>query len=675
MGITFSDPDADSDVDTTSWAAVTRAAGFDTFAASPTSANLKALVTDLSYPRVVPTYAAMTALSAANLSDNMVVKATARAVDDDGGEQEFVWDASATDTDDDATVLAHDTITPGRFKALNIIGRSFVRLEQWGADGTAANDRAAWQAWAASGKICELRPGRTYLLDRGLSVVSNSRLIGNGATVQIQVGSGGFNSTDRGDKFNANGQNTCAFYALARENVAFHDIVFTASASTERVVQLIQARDGFDDTQFHTSNILVRDMNVHAGGGLIGAHSIGEGAFLIENIRGLDCGITGTTWTTGTPQLTLVEVDSDPVSETPSRPGGTIRRIRCKNFLFSSNALTTYGQETDLVTLAGATLTRKSLAHYVDDLFADGVGEVLDCMANGARISNIRGENVIFVLKLIHGARYCVATNISGSGIGRGSVGGALITIAGTSTASSGDTMNNVISTCTVESFAVNDSAAVLFQQNTGTVGVPKRNTITGLRVLGDSNGDHYVKDNCTTDADNDNRVYLIDGSAAGTKTVSIVHADNTKVHAVNRAHTQLSLGANQAVTTLATLDFSVATVDPEGIADTANDKVAPKWPGLYLVEIGLRFATDLDDQDTVEIRCVGGGVTQVTRTTIAKSAEQDIVRASFHVLIKEQDIGSATADIYAQCAVEGATDATVLATVDRTGMWLTRVG
>lgn len=47
MAITYSDtPDVDTDADTLSWAAVTRASGFDTFAATPTSANLAALVTD-----------------------------------------------------------------------------------------------------------------------------------------------------------------------------------------------------------------------------------------------------------------------------------------------------------------------------------------------------------------------------------------------------------------------------------------------------------------------------------------------------------------------------------------------------------------------------------------------------------------------------------------------------
>lgn len=47
MAITYSDtPDVDTDADTLSWAAVTRASGFDTFAATPTSANFAALITD-----------------------------------------------------------------------------------------------------------------------------------------------------------------------------------------------------------------------------------------------------------------------------------------------------------------------------------------------------------------------------------------------------------------------------------------------------------------------------------------------------------------------------------------------------------------------------------------------------------------------------------------------------
>lgn len=46
MAIDITTPDVDGDADLTSWAAVTRAAGFDTWVATPTSANLRALITD-----------------------------------------------------------------------------------------------------------------------------------------------------------------------------------------------------------------------------------------------------------------------------------------------------------------------------------------------------------------------------------------------------------------------------------------------------------------------------------------------------------------------------------------------------------------------------------------------------------------------------------------------------
>jgi hypothetical protein len=124
----------------------------------------------------------------------------------------------------------------------------------------------------------------------------------------------------------------------------------------------------------------------------------------------------------------------------------------------------------------------------------------------------------------------------------------------------------------------------------------------------------------------------------------------------------------------LSTIDFSVAEYDPEGILVAASDKVTVKLPGLYMVTVGLRFSTDLDDQNVVDMRVIGGGVTQVCREVIGKSAGEPAVRATFHVRIQEQDIGSATSDIYVQAAAEGVGNATLLATTGYTGMWLTRV-
>lgn len=542
--------------------------------------------------------------------------------------------------------------------------------------GTAATDTAAAVAALAEASssyrpIEVQRNGNILRLNQGMSVGSNVRWIGNGVTHEVQVGSGGFNSTSRNDKYNQNAQNTCLFMignaagTAEREDVAFHDIVFGASAASERIIQLIVAQEGFDTSQLRLTDIYMKDLKT--GAALLEVNSLGDGSAWIENISARDCNVSGTTWTGG-PQTSVIEVDSS-VTDGGSKPG-VIRGVRGKTLSMTGSALSTYGNQSDLVTLANVLLATKSTAWQVSDLYADGVGEVLDCFANGAQISNVRGENIMFVLKFIHGARYCTATNISGRGISN-----ALISFAGTSSVGSGDTLQNVVSNATCETFSANEAVAVLLQENVGTTGLPKKNTVTGLRVLGDSNGDWYVKDNCTVDNDNDNRVYLMDGSAAGTASVSIVHGENTRIHSTNRGIAQISLGAAQTLTTLATLDFSVATYDPEGIAVTASDKVTVKLPGLYMVKIALRFATDLDDGNGIEIQCVGGGVTQSYNYTAGAGAKQDIVTGIYHVHIKEEHIGSSTADIYARAALNGAGDCTILNTVNYTGMWLTRVG
>ena len=542
--------------------------------------------------------------------------------------------------------------------------------------GTAATDTAAAvaalaEASSSNRPIEVIRNGNILRLNQGMAVPSNVRWIGNGVTHEVQVGSGGFNSTSRNDKYNQNAQNTCLFMigdaggTLERENVGFHDILFSASAASERIIQLIVATEGFDTSQLRLTDMYMKDLKT--GAALLEVNSLGDGSAWIENISARDCNVSGTTWTGG-PQTSVIEVDSS-VTDGGSKPG-VIRGVRGKTLSMTGSALSTYGNQSDLVTLANVLLATKSGAWQVSDLYADGVGEVIDCFANGATISNVRGENIGFVLKFIHGARYCTATNISGRGISN-----ALISFGGSSSVGSGDTLQNVVSNATCETFSANEAVGVLIQENVGTTGLPKKNTVMGLRVLGDSNGDWYVKDNCTTDNDNDNRVYLMDGSAAGTASVSIVHGENTRIHSTNRGIAQISLGASQTLTTLATIDFSVATYDPEGIAVTGSDKVTVKLPGLYLVKIALRFASDLDDGNGIDIRCVGGGVTQSYNYTAGAGGKQDVVTGVFHVHIKEEHIGSATADIYAQAALNGAGDCTILTTVGYTGMWLTRIG
>lgn len=544
--------------------------------------------------------------------------------------------------------------------------------------GVAATDTAAITAAltlaSSTKKPIEVQPnGNILRINDWFEVGSDVTYIGNGVTHEVQMGAGGYAKKNRNQKNNVGGDPDTVFLigvgTTDQERVRFHDIVFTASDTTEAIFRAIVALAGFDDSELLITDMLVHDMKVHSCGGLFSANGIGPGGFRMENIRGRDCGITSDAGWTGNCQLSLCDVDED---GTASR-NGVFRNIRATGWKFSGSALSSFGQETDVVTIAGAgaLVTGKPTGITVDDIYANGVGEVVDCMGDAIQISNVTGHDVAnFVLKFIHGARYCNAKGVTGYG-----VGGAIVTFAGTSTANSGDTIRNVVTGVNGGNFTANETCAVLFQKNIGTQGLPKKNRVYGLEALGDSNMDWLVKDNCDVDNDNDNKVYMADGSAWGTQPISIVYTDNTKVQGPQRGVCQLSLGATQTLTTLATLDFSVATYDPEGIAVTGSDKVTLKWPGVYQVKVALKFATDLDDQDTVEIRCVGGTVTQVYRETIAKSAEEDTVTAVFTVIVKEEHFNnSGDYDIYAQAAVEGASGADVATTVNQTGMWITRV-
>jgi len=187
MAITYSDPDADSDVDTTTWAAVTRAAGFDTFAATPTMANLIALLTDRSAfgALVVANNAALTALTAGSgLVDNGVYRTLGRSTERDGGEGLWVYDSASTTTANTGTVLAIDGGGAGRFFRIRESER--VVWVQWFGDlSTASGFTAALQAAiTAAGVGGEIHipysAAGSYTYNDSFTPLSAQRIIGHG---------------------------------------------------------------------------------------------------------------------------------------------------------------------------------------------------------------------------------------------------------------------------------------------------------------------------------------------------------------------------------------------------------------------------------------------------------------------------------------------------------------
>lgn len=351
--------------------------------------------------QTVANYAALTALTTdTGLVDNGTYFSRGRATEDDGGEQEFQFHEGDSDTVDGATILTHAS---GRFKALNIIGRSFVRPEQYGTvDGTAANDTAAMAAAILTGKVVECRPGRTYLLNANIPTTNGLKLVTNGCTFQITMGSGGFNSTTISDKNTAAG---ALFLCTSLEGVQIAGgLRLTANATTERVFRLIRLNAGHDDRPFLLDDIVADGL--HNMGPLITYEGLGPAAGRIRCIRQIDGDMSTTGWT-GSPQKTLVEASNDVDGTYPV----DVEDIY-GDFKFSGSLLSGSGNQTDVFNDVGEGATRP--AAHLRKIYGKNVGEVCDIFGYNVIGHDIKGEDVTFVVKLIHGAQHCRLTGVHG---------------------------------------------------------------------------------------------------------------------------------------------------------------------------------------------------------------------------------------------------------------------
>lgn len=120
------------------------------------------------------TYAGLTAISAANRTDDMVVYVLGRTADADGGEGFFRFDAASAASANGGTVLAPDAGT-GRWIRIR---KPVVDPREFGAAGNGStNDATALQAalTAAAGGILDLM-GLTYRCDTALTGVANVKV-------------------------------------------------------------------------------------------------------------------------------------------------------------------------------------------------------------------------------------------------------------------------------------------------------------------------------------------------------------------------------------------------------------------------------------------------------------------------------------------------------------------
>jgi hypothetical protein len=217
MAITYSDPDADSDVDTTTWAAVTRAAGFDTFAASPTTANFRTLVTDFAFVHAVATYAALTALSGGNLSDNKTYLTYGRTAEEDGGFGFWRYDSGSSATANGGTILAIDGGGAGRFFRLfdpaAPVNAQWFGFKVGGGNADATANTTALQAALDANYWVQLPAGTAYI--NKITHTRSNRLTGLGMTETILV--------------RANSLNDNAFLANAIDDLVYEDFTLDSN--------------------------------------------------------------------------------------------------------------------------------------------------------------------------------------------------------------------------------------------------------------------------------------------------------------------------------------------------------------------------------------------------------------------------------------------------------------
>lgn len=523
-------------------------------------------------------------------------------------------------------------------------------------DGTTLEDTPFARA-AATGRVVYLRDKATYYLSTRVSGVTGTRFVcpRGIATIKFKTGTGGFDSTDLTADKDAAAR--CGFLFDTVDDVGMENIRFTVDA-TERVIYPIRVKGGTATKGCDFKNLEFDGFSA-LNGGLLSLNTIGAGSYRVENITGKNCGTALDTWT-GTPQITVFEVDNDMVASTPSAPG-YFRNIRGIDLELTGAALTAYGQQTDVVNIAGISGTdRKGPTGY--GVYGDNVGEVLDLFCSHAVIKGVRGRACYnYGVKLIHGARHNDIECEVIESFGQAAVGLFGSASLAVDTQYNTVRIGNVKLSETIGSFS--SVAAVFFGDNGGGAAtcLPKNNVVYVGQVVGDStNLDHVVRDG---GADNNNNNYVEVGQASGWATSFCdCVPDNVKVRCKDGTEAHLTLGSAQSITTATptTVDFSVVAKDVNSEADTANDRVRCKFPGRKLVRAQVRV-TGLNSGDVAELRILKNASSVAQDYKVSTGTGQVICAVEKMVYVNENEVSAAGADISIQIEVTSGAGTPVL--------------
>lgn len=408
------------------------------------------------------------------------------------------------------------------------------------ADGTP--DQVALQAALDTGKKVFLAPGITYSFGEQLTPPDDGGFIGRG-NLKMLTDTGEF---DADDYTGGRATNKVGILIDGKTNVTVEAIIemeTNAGIRTCNPISVVSSTNihidvevsGFKEAQY---GLVSWDTNV---GGVV-------------KIYAHDCNPNSNAL--GSMQLTALCIDADRVSSVNST--GLIFDAIVKNVHLGATAFAAYGYQSDAVNIQS-----QGYSGITGRVFADTVGEALDCFGDGNNITVVAHNVYEYGVKLIHGAE----NNLIFATIDN--TRRAAVVFGGSDSATKTVSHNRVYATVRrVGELGALSTIAAVATDGTSATYKPEKNYVE-ITAFGNGSNMHYV----VYEDSGSNNVFIADGDGWATQFGVITGSAGTgnnrsTIRRQRRAYVRAHIGTATTVTAGSTVPFDTETVDATGEYD-----------------------------------------------------------------------------------------------------------
>ena len=261
-----------------------------------------------------------------------------------------------------------------------------VRPENYGAtgDGT-TDDSSALQKALDTGKLVFLAPAKTYAFGSQLTPPSNGGFVGGG-TLKMLTSAGKFDASAYGAAYAANVTGVLVSGAVNTRIEARFDMEANAGI---RVCHPLAVRNSTNVTVIgEAANFKEMQHGALSWDSNVGGY-----------VRWYAHDMTPNSTTLGSMQVTGFTVDDNRIGGVNST--GLIFDVTAKNLRLGASARVTYGEQSD-----GVNIRSQGYSGFVGRIYAEEVGEGLDCYGDNNNIQVAVKNAYMYGVKLIHGAAH-----------------------------------------------------------------------------------------------------------------------------------------------------------------------------------------------------------------------------------------------------------------------------